>query len=52
MGGLVICTRSPESSASLANRKKTLRNRNKIHLEVDKNGKTEYRFESFLGKQT
>jgi len=51
MGGLVIFTHSPETSASLANKKKTLRNKNKIHLEVDKNGRTEYRFETFTGKK-
>ena len=51
IGGLVIFTHSPESSASLANKKKTLRDKNKIHLEVDKNGKTEYKFETFTGKK-
>ena len=51
MGGLIIFTHSPENSASLVNKKKTLRDKNKIHLEVDKNGKKEYRFETFTGKK-
>jgi hypothetical protein len=51
LGGLVIFTRSPESSASLANRKKTLRDKHRIHLEASKSGKTEYRFETFLGRR-
>ena len=51
VGGLVICTHSPENSASLANHKKKLRDKNRIHLEVDKNGKKEYQFETFTGKK-
>jgi hypothetical protein len=35
IGGLVIFTHSPESSASLANKKKTLLDKNRIHLEGD-----------------
>ena len=51
LGGLIIFTRSPESSASLANRKRKLRDKHRIHLELGKNGKTEYRFETFTGKK-
>jgi len=50
IGGLVIFTHSPETSASLANKKRKLRDKHNIHLEVDKNGRTEYRFETFTGK--
>ena len=51
LGGLVIFTHSPESSASLANKKRKLRDKHRIHLELDKSGKTEYRFETFTGKK-
>lgn len=51
MGGLVICSHSPESSASLANRKIKLRDKNKIYLEVKKNNQTEYRFETFTSRK-
>lgn len=51
LGGLVIFSRSPEGSASLANRKRKLRDNHRIHLELDKSGKTEYRFETFTGKK-
>ncbi len=52
MGGLVVCTHSPQNSASLANTKLRVRLKNRIHLEVDKNGKTEYRFENFSGRKS
>ena len=49
LGGLLVFRHSPERSASLDNRKKKLI-KNGINLVVDKTGKTEYRFEMFLGK--
>jgi len=54
VGGLVIFTHSPESSASLANKKRKLRDKHRIHLEVNKNGKNgknEYRFDTFTGRK-
>ena len=51
IGGLIVFTHSPESSASLANKKRALLSKNRIYLEVGKNRKAEYRFVTFTGKK-
>jgi hypothetical protein len=48
-GGLVVFTRSPIRSAEIGDMKKRLLQQHGLWLEMDKDQKTEYRFETFTG---
>jgi hypothetical protein len=50
IGGLIVFTRSPQSSAVLARTKALLLTKHHIWLEMGKSGLKEYKFETFTGK--
>lgn len=51
IGGLIVFTRCPMSAADLGDMKKRLLRRYGLWMEIDKDQKTEYRFETFAGKK-
>ncbi|HZB89398.1 MAG TPA: hypothetical protein VE291_12110 [Terracidiphilus sp.] len=51
VGGLIVFTRCPMRSAETNDIKKRLLIQHGLWLEMDKNQKTEYRFETFTGKR-
>lgn len=51
IGGLIVFTRCPKSAADVGDMKKRLLQQHALWLEVDKDQKTEYRFETFTGKR-
>jgi len=52
IGGLIVFTRCPMRAAEIGDMKKRLRDKHGLWMEVDKDQKTEYRFEAFIGKRT
>jgi hypothetical protein len=51
IGGLIVFTRCPMRAAELGDIKKRLLQRHSLWIEIDKDQKTEYRFETFTGKR-
>ena len=51
IGGLIVFTRCPMSAADLGDMKKRLLKQHGLWMEIDKDQKTEYRFETFAGKK-
>ena len=51
IGGLIVFTRCPMSAADLGDMKKRLLTQHGLWIEIDKDQKTEYRFETFTGKK-
>jgi len=51
IGGLIVFTRCPMSAASLGDLKKRLLTQHGLWMEIDKDQKTEYSFETFTGKK-
>jgi hypothetical protein len=51
IGGLIVFTRCPKSSADLGDLKKRTLRQHGLWMEIDKDQKTEYRFETFAGKR-
>jgi hypothetical protein len=49
IGGLIVFTRCPMSAADLGDMKKRLLKSHGLWTEIDKDQKTEYRFETFAG---
>jgi hypothetical protein len=49
IGGLVVFSRCPMSAADLGDMKKRLLRQHGLWMEIDKDQKTEYRFETFTG---
>jgi len=52
IGGLIVFTRCPMRAAEIGDMKKRLRDKHGLWMEVDKDQKTEYRFETFIGRRT
>ena len=52
IGGLIVFTRCPIQAADLGDMKKRLLQQHGLWMEIDKDKKTEYRFETFTGKRT
>jgi hypothetical protein len=52
IGGLIVFTRCPMSAADLGDMKKRLLKQHGLWMEIDKDQKTEYRFETFTGKRS
>lgn len=52
IGGLIVFTRSPLRSAEISDTKKRLLQKYGLWLEMDKDQKTEYRFETFTGAKS
>jgi hypothetical protein len=50
IGGLIVFTRCPMRAAELGDIKKRLLVKHGLWMEIDKDQKTEYRFETFTGK--
>lgn len=51
IGGLIVFTHCPMSAAEIGDLKKRLLKQHGIWMEVDKDQKTEYKFETFTGKK-
>jgi hypothetical protein len=51
VGGLIVFTRCPMSAADIGDMKKRLLKQHGLWMEIDKDQKTEYRFETFAGKK-
>ncbi|MGO9638321.1 MAG: hypothetical protein ACLPXT_07555 [Terracidiphilus sp.] len=51
IGGLIIFTRCPMRAAEIGDTKKRLLHNHGLWMEIDKDQKTEYRFETFTGKR-
>ena len=51
IGGLIVFTRCPMSAAKTGDIKKRLLTKHDLWMEMDKDQKTEYRFETFTGKR-
>ena len=51
VGGLIVFTRCPKRAAEIGDIKKRLLLRHDLWLEIDKDQKTEYRFETFTGRR-
>lgn len=51
IGGLIVFTRCPMRSAEIGDMKKRLYRQHGLWMEIDKDQKTEYRFETFTGKR-
>ncbi len=51
IGGLVVFTRCPMRAAEIGDMKKRLLVQHGLWMEIDKDQKTEYRFETFTGKR-
>lgn len=51
IGGLIVFTHCPMSAAEISDMKKRLLVRHGLWMEIDKDQKTEYRFETFTGKK-
>jgi hypothetical protein len=50
IGGLIVFTRCPMSAADLGDMKKRILKQHGLWMEIDKDQKTEYRFETFTGR--
>src|SRR5579871_433081 len=50
IGGLIVFTRCPKSAAELGDMKKRMLRQYDLWMEIDKDQKTEYRFETFAGQ--
>jgi hypothetical protein len=51
IGGLIVFTRCPMRAAEIGDMKKRLLVKHDLWIEIDKDQKTEYRFETFTGKR-
>jgi hypothetical protein len=51
IGGLIVFTRCPMRAAEIGDTKKRLLDKHGLWMEIDKDQKTEYRFETFTGKR-
>ena len=51
IGGLIVFTRCPVSAAQVGDMKKRLLQQHDLWMEMDKDQKTEYRFETFAGRR-
>jgi hypothetical protein len=51
IGGLIVFTHCPMSAAEIGDMKKRLLRQHGLWMEIDKDQKTEYRFEIFTGKK-
>jgi hypothetical protein len=51
IGGLIVFTRCPMRAAEIGDAKKRLLVKHGLWMEMDKDQKTEYRFETFAGKR-
>jgi|ERR1017187_5560971 hypothetical protein len=51
IGGLIVFTRCPMSAAQTGDIKKRLLRKYDLWMEIDKDQKTEYQFETFTGKR-
>jgi len=51
IGGLIVFTRCPMSAAKTGDIRKRLLKRHDLWMEMDKDQKTEYRFETFAGRK-
>ena len=51
ISGLIVFTRCPMSGSDLSDLKKRLLSQHGLWMEIDKDQKTEYRFEVFTGKK-
>jgi hypothetical protein len=51
IGGLIVFTRCPMRAAEIGDMKKRLLRQHGLWMEIDKDQKTEYRFETFAGKR-
>lgn len=51
IGGLIVFTRCPMRAAEIGDMKKRLLRQHKLWMEIDKDLKTEYHFETFAGKR-
>jgi hypothetical protein len=51
IGGLIVFTRCPMRAAEIGDTKKRLLRQHGLWMEIDKDQKTEYRFETFTGKR-
>jgi hypothetical protein len=51
IGGLIVFTRCPMSAAQTGDIKKRLLRNHRLWMEIDKDQKTEYQFETFTGKR-
>jgi len=51
IGGLIVFTRSPKAAAQIGELKKRMLKKHGIWLEIDKDRKAEYRFETFAGRK-
>lgn len=51
IGGLIVFTRCPMRAAEIGDIKKRLLVQHGLWMEIDKDQKTEYRFETFTGKR-
>jgi hypothetical protein len=49
IGGLIVFTRCPMRAAEIGDMKKRLLRKHGLWMEIDKDQKTEYRFETFTG---
>jgi len=52
IGGLIVFTHCPMSAAEIGDMKKRLLRQHGLWVEIDKDQKTEYRFETFAGRRT
>ena len=52
IGGLIVFTRSPNAAAEIGELKKRMLQQHGLWMEIDKDRKTEYRFETFTGRKT
>jgi hypothetical protein len=50
IGGLIVFTRCPMRAAEIGDTKKRILRQHGLWMEIDKDQKTEYRFETFTGK--
>lgn len=51
VGGLIVFTRSPKAAAEIGELKKRMLKQHGLWMEIDKDQKTEYRFETFTGRK-
>jgi hypothetical protein len=51
IGGLIVLTRCPMRAAEIGDIKKRLLVKHGLWMEIDKDQKSEYRFETFAGKR-
>jgi hypothetical protein len=51
IGGLIVFTRCPMRAAEIGDTKKRLLRQHGLWMEIDKDQKTEYRFETFTGQR-